>query len=217
MSTKNKSFFWASYADLMTSLFFVMLALFILTIIGLNKARLGEIERTKILEAKIAKADEINNATRELDSLHSDYFQYFPEYKKHKLKVSVNFPTNSPSMANIPNKTKEDLIMVGKILQKFINKTTKKNPQIQYLLIIEGQASKDNYTQNYELSYQRALSLKRFWEQYGIHFADKNCEVLICGSGDGKLSGTGLMRESREVLNQRFLIHILPKPGKIGD
>jgi hypothetical protein len=25
------------------------------------------------------------------------------------------------------------------------------------------------------------------------------------------------MRESKEVLNQRFLIHILPKPGKIGD
>lgn len=217
MAYKNKSFFWASYADLMTSLFFVMLALFIVTVVALNKARLDGIERTKELQAKIDKADEINNATRELDSLHSDYFQYFPEYKKHKLKISVNFPAESPSMANIPNKTKQDLIAVGKILQEFINKTTKSNPQIQYLLIIEGQASKDNYSQNYELSYQRALSLKKFWEQFGIHFADKNCEVLICGSGDGKLSGTGLMREQIEFLNQRFLIHILPKPGKIGD
>ena len=217
MIFKNKSFFWASYADLMTSLFFVMLALFIVTIVALEKARKGEIERTKELEAKIAKADEINNATRELDSLHSDYFQYFPEYKKHKLKVSVNFPVNSPSMTNIPNKTKQDLITVGNILREFIRKTTNKNPHIQYLLIIEGQASKDDYKENYELSYQRALSLKRFWEQYGIHFADKNCEVLICGSGDGKLSGTGLMREQKEVLNPRFLIHILPKPGIIGD
>ena len=217
MIFKNKSFFCSSYADLMTSLFFVMLALFIVTIVALEKARKGEIERTKELEAKIAKADEINNATRELDSLHSDYFQYFPEYKKHKLKVSVNFPVNSPSMTNIPNKTKQDLITVGNILREFIRKTTNKNPHIQYLLIIEGQASKDDYKENYELSYQRALSLKRFWEQYGIHFADKNCEVLICGSGDGKLSGTGLMREQKEVLNQRFLIHILPKPGIIGD
>ena len=217
MIFKNKSFFCSCYADLMTSLFFVMLALFIVTIVALEKARKGEIERTKELEAKIAKADEINNATRELDSLHSDYFQYFPEYKKHKLKVSVNFPVNSPSMTNIPNKTKQDLITVGNILREFIRKTTNKNPHIQYLLIIEGQASKDDYKENYELSYQRALSLKRFWEQYGIHFADKNCEVLICGSGDGKLSGTGLMREQKEVLNQRFLIHILPKPGIIGD
>ena len=67
------------------------------------------------------------------------------------------------------------------------------------------------------MSYQRALSLKKFWEDNGVSFNDKNCEVLICGSGDGRLSGTGLMREKIEVLNQRFLIHILPKPGKIGD
>lgn len=217
MAFKNKSFFWASYADLMTSLFFVMLALFIVTVVALNEARLDGIELTKKLQAKIDKANEINDATRELDSLHSDYFQYFPEYKKHKLKVSVNFPVNSPSMDNIPDTTKQDLITVGNILQDFISKTTKKNPQIQYLLIIEGQASKDDYSQNYELSYQRALSLKRFWEEHGIGFVDKNCEVLICGSGDGKLSGTGLMREKEEVLNQRFLIHILPKPGIIGD
>lgn len=217
MAFKNKSFFWASYADLMTSLFFVMLALFIVTVVALNEARLGEIERTKELQAKIDKADEINNATRELDTKHANYFQYYPEYKKHKLKVDVNFPVESSSMANISSLAKQDLIKIGNILQDFINKTTKSNPQIQYLLIIEGQASRDTYDYNYELSYQRALSLKRFWEEHGINFVDKNCEVLICGSGDGKLSGTGLMREKEEVLNQRFLIHILPKPGIIGD
>jgi len=217
MVSENKSFFWASYADLMTSLFFVMLALFIVTIVALNNARLGALEQTKELQAKIRKADELNNATRELDSLHSEYFQYYPQYKKHKLGVSVNFPLNSASMVNIPYKTKVDLIKTGMILREFINKTTRNNPQIQYLLIIEGQASRDNFVYNYELSYQRALSLKRFWEQSGVSFHDKNCEVLICGSGDGRLSGTGLMREPEEFLNQRFLIHILPKPGKIGD
>ena len=62
-----------------------------------------------------------------------------------------------------------------------------------------------------------AKNLKKFWDNNNIHFYNGNCEVLICGSGDGRLSGTGLMRESTEVLNQRFLIHILPKPGKIGD
>lgn len=217
MSSENKSFFWASYADLMTSLFFVMLTLFIVVIVALNNARLGALEQTKELQAKIDKADELNNATRELDTKHSQYFQYFPEYKKHKLGVTVNFHTSSALMSNIPIQTKEDLIKTGKILQEFISKTTSSNSQIQYLLIIEGQASRDNSIHNYELSYQRALSLKKFWEENGVNFNDKNCEVLICGSGDGKLSGTGLMREEMEVLNQRFLIHILPKPGKIGD
>ena len=217
MSKENKSFFWASYADLMTSLFFVMLTLFIVVIIALNNARLDAIEQTAELQAKINKADEINNATRELDTKHAEYFKYFPEYKKHKLGVTVNFPLSSASMSNIPAGTKEDLIKTGRILQNFINKTTTSNPHIQYLLIIEGQASRDNSIYNYELSYQRALSLKKFWEDNGVSFIDKNCEVLICGSGDGRLSGTGLMREKTEVLNQRFLIHILPKPGKIGD
>ena len=64
---------------------------------------------------------------------------------------------------------------------------------------------------------EREKATRRFWEENGIVFNDENSEVLICGSGDGKLSGTGLMRETEEVLNQRFLIHILPKPGKIGD
>ena len=68
MAKESKSFFWASYADLMTSLFFVMLTLFIVVIIALNNARIDAIEQTAELQAKIDKADEINNATRELDT-----------------------------------------------------------------------------------------------------------------------------------------------------
>jgi hypothetical protein len=71
---------------------------------------------------------------------------------------------------------------------------------------VEGQASKDSYTQNYELSYERALALSRFWNNSGIDFG-KNCEVLISGSGTG-----GSMRDSIvESNNQRFLIHIILK------
>jgi hypothetical protein len=40
---KKQSFFWASYADLMTSLFFIMLVLFVLTAVILKKqARASE-------------------------------------------------------------------------------------------------------------------------------------------------------------------------------
>lgn len=84
--------------------------------------------------------------------------------------------------------------------------------------MIEGQASKDGIDKmdyNYDLSYRRARNLKKFWDNNNIHFDRGNCEVLISGSGDGRLSGTGLMRELEEKANQRFLIHILPKPGKI--
>lgn len=212
---KNKSFFWASYADLMTSMFFVMLMLFVVAIVELNKKKTSiEIEKDK-LEAQLLKAQEIENATM---GLESDYFEYKKEFKKHKLTIDVSFPTGESDIEiYVPKSTKDELLAAGKKAKSFIDSTTSKHNGIQYLLIIEGQASKDSYTQNYELSYKRAYALKQFWEKNGIKFTDKNCEVLICGSGDGRQSGTGLMRETNERLNQRFLIHILPKPGIIEE
>lgn len=217
MSSGNKSFFWASYADLMTSLFFVMLILFIIAIVMVNKKRKEEEIISKELARKIEKVDEINNATRELDSLYSDYFLYDADFKKHKLCIEVKFADRDSSMDNVSVQIKKELIKVGRIMNDFINEKIAENNKIQYLLIIEGQASKFSYSRNYELSYERALSLVRFWDANGIRFENRNCEVLISGSGDGLLPGTGSMRDSVERNNQRFLIHLLPKPGKIDD
>lgn len=213
---KNKSFFWASYADLMTSLFFVMLMLFVVAVVELNRQKSSiEVQRDDYA-AKLTKAQEIENATMGLDS---KYFEYQKDYKKHKLTIDVNFPSReSDIILFIPEAIKKQLLDAGWKTKHFIDSTTNKHKGIQYLLIIEGQASKDNYNQNYELSYKRAYSLKKFWESKGILFTDRNCEVLICGSGDGRQSGTGLMRDTtNELLNQRFLIHILPKPGVIEE
>lgn len=212
-ASKEKSFFWASYADLMTSLFFVMLTLFVVAVVQLNRRNSDIKEENKDLKAKLAKADEIENATKGLDS---KYFEYMKEYKKHKLTIDVNFPTRGSNIELfVPEATKKELLSAGLKAKKFMDSTTSEHPGIQYLLIIEGQASRDSYSKNYELSYERAYSLKKFWEKEGILFTDNNCEVLICGSGDGRQSGTGGMREQNELLNQRFLIHILPKPGII--
>ena len=94
----------------------------------------------------------------------------------------------------------------GKEIQTFLEN----HKENKYILIIEGQASKDSFSQNYELSYKRALGLLRYWmEERELNFGD-NCEIQISGSGDGKLN-THSMREMQDVLNQRFLIHILPK------
>jgi ACT domain-containing protein len=150
-----------------------MLTLFIVVIVALNNARLDAIEQNEELKAKIAKADEINDATRELDIYYSEYYNYIPKYKKHKLGINVNFRYNSSSMDNISRQKKDSLIKAGGILQDFIKKTIMNNPQIQYLLIIEGQASKDAYMHNYELirifllteSIQRVIILCRISEK----------------------------------------------------
>ena len=215
MAKKEKSLFWASYADLMTSLFFVMLVLFIGAIVVLDQERRefkGKYETSK-KEKEIL--EQINDATKNIDST---YFEYKEEFKKHKLKISVNYGNDVDQIETLPELTQQQLLAAGVKLRDFVQETTSQNPNIQYLLIIEGQASKIGPEAiNYPLSYRRAYGLKQFWENNGIKFTATNCEVLICGSGDGRQSGTGLMREKTEKLNQRFLIHILPKPGQTNE
>lgn len=215
MAKKEKSLFWASYADLMTSLFFVMLVLFIGTIVVLDQQRRefkGKYEKS---EAEKKILDQINEATKNIDST---YFDYKEEYRKHKLKIEVNYKINDAKITNLPLETQRKLKEAGIKLRDFVKQTTDSNKQIQYLLIIEGQASCLGPERiNYPLSYKRAYGLKKFWDDNGIKFTAENCEVLICGSGDGRQSGTGLMREDDERLNQRFLIHIIPKPGQINE
>lgn len=242
MATKNKSFFWASYADLMTSLFFLMVVLFITSIILYKQidttpeelARLrykvdsleshnsvmvqlldSMVYLTNATQAHIDKINEINDATK---NLSSEYFVYDHVNKKHKLRFDVRFQRDDDNIENIQLTEREKLLSVGKELQIFIDSAASKTPDVQYLLVVEGQASRDEEYKmdyNYDLSYRRAKNLKKYWDANDIKFGTGNCEVLISGSGDGRLSGTGMMRETEEVANQRFLIHILPKPGKI--
>lgn len=205
MKEKRESYFWTSYADLMTSLFFVMLVLFALAVTLSFRAK-REANATK---NELEKIQEIYRATEDIDS---NYFRYSPEYRKHILNVEVEFGLGETSMRNLSDFTRQELVNAGKSIKRLVDQTA--SDSVQYLLIIEGQASRDSYRQNYELSYLRAYTLIRFWERMGISFG-QNCEVLICGSGDGKVSGTGIMREKQESKNQRFLIHLVPKIGII--
>ena len=200
MAQKKESFFWTSYSDLMTSLFFIMLVLFILVIVVLHK-------RMEVTEHQLEEIQKVESSTKDLSR---DYFTYRPEYKKYVLNIAVRYPIGESDINRIETTNKHEVLMqlhqAGKEIEKFLYN----HRENQYLLIIEGQASLDAYTLNYELSYQRALGLLRYWtNQCGIQFG-RNCEIQISGSGDGRLD-THSMRELNERENQRFLIHILPK------
>lgn len=201
MTQKKESFFWTSYSDLMTSLFFVMLVLFILVIVLLHKRM--EATETQLLEIK-----KVEQSTKDLSR---DYFQYRPDYKKYVLTIQVRYPAGKSDLKDMITTDKDaqlrQLAAAGCEIRDFL----KNHNENQYILIIEGQASKDNFLYNYELSYQRALGLMRFWiEDSNIIFGN-NCEILISGSGDGKLDTHSMRETNNEKENQRFLIHILPK------
>lgn len=206
---KKESFFWASYSDLMTTLFFIMLVLFVLAI-ALLSSHIKRVNTEKeATVAQLAKVQEIEQATNNIDKT---YFEYREEYKKHILKIQTVFPKDRYEEKYIDNNIKQQLVDAGNSIVTFLNDIKKKHPDVKYLLIIEGQASKDNATDlyNYQLSYLRAYTLgKEIWRNLDF---GSNCEVLISGSGTG-----GTMREKNEVDNQRFLIHIIPKPGIIDE
>lgn len=215
---KRHSFIWTSFSDLMTSLFFIMLVLFVLTVVMLEKNH----EQTTILHERTdslyqttkARLDRINEIEEGVKRIDRRYFSYNEQYKKHILTIDARFPVGESSIYLLTSDTQEKLLDAGRTISRFMQAEHEKNPDVKYLLIVEGQASggyyhyhTDDYRNNDVLSYQRALGLWNFWKQRGIRFGEE-CEPLICGSGEG-----GVPREINEELNQRFLVHIVLKPG----
>lgn len=203
---EREAYFWTSYSDLMTSLFFVMLVLFVLTITLLHTRIVSSEKERAATQSQLDKIAEIEESVNRIDS---NYFEYNDIYKKHILKIKVNFPLGKSEMNSVDYSTQSQLRNAGFSIQDTLRNLNNTFPEIKYLLIIEGQASNDSYGRNYELSYERALALNRFWDYNQIDFGN-NCEVIISGSGTG-----GTMRKDNETENQRFLIHIIPKPGVI--
>ena len=212
MAKNRESYFWTSYSDLMTSLFFIMLTLFILTVVLLNqrmKATVNELEQIKAIQ----------ESTKELEQKNG-YFEYKEEYEKYSLKIDVFFPVLQTDFSYLSQSTRDQLDLAGTEIVSFL----KRHKDNKYLLIIEGQASLNGLNwmdKNYQLSFERAKNLMKFWlpkfkvvhpneDPLDAPMLVKNCEIQIAGSGDGRLNVSS-MRDSIEEKNQRFLIYIIPK------
>ena len=211
MKGKDSGFFWPSFADLMTSLFFIMLVLYVLTYLKLTNERRIIENQKKVTEQQLNKINEIQKA---LWALPSEYFTYNDEHKKHILNVSVNFNRGSANMMDLNIETRMKIRDAGKALERILRDSLPSDQNIKYLLVIEGQASKDDALINDELSYNRAIALRNFW--FGIkpdmNKVLPNCEVIIAGSGQ-----YGVPRERPDIppKNQRFMITVIPKIGNI--
>lgn len=221
MKSKSPDHFWTSYTDLMTSLFFVMLVLYVLTYLQLKKTIRVQQDKLDIIEA----------VEQNLKPLKSDtsFFIYEPRYKRFKLAFEVEFKYNRSTLDSadlynyLPTLAKID--SAGRHLKQIIDtlqQAKRKNPHLQnvsYILVIAGYASRYSPTElkeqhNYELSYDRALSLWTYWKSIGVDFEDPRYHGLI----DLQISGNGwggVGRSRDEEANQRFLIQIFPKIGDI--
>lgn len=236
MSKKAKqSFFWVSYSDLMTSLFFIMLLLFVLAAGGMYLEKEKTEQEKQATEEQLKKIEEIQEAVKQLPT------QYFEEDKDNhrwtlKKEFSPAFNARDDDIVALNDTAK--LNEVGQSLIAVINKlnelkeTSKyKDMNISYLLVIEGMASRDNYHDNDGLSYRRALSLYYLWQKHGISFEQSQCEVQISGSGTrgirpynvefynalrrGDSNPDDYYDAQEERRNQCIIIQIIPKISSI--
>jgi len=202
---KKRDFFWLSYSDLMTSLFFVMLVLFVLVYTMQNKL-IGE------LGEKGRELDRIKEIEKTINNIDTTYFKYDEVNKKHILNMQFLYPVSSADISKIVPDKRNELLKAGQTIKNLILKYPEED-NIKYLIVVEGQASKDNWSGNEDLSFHRAQSLTKFWESNNIGLDKlKNCEIIVAGSGE-----KGIPRTQPDIgaANQRFLITIVPKIGQM--
>ena len=215
---KQKDPFWTSYSDLMTSLFFVMLVLFIICLVkvgGMN----GELRRA--YKEAIADKEDLENilhledqfkvlsesSSLEYDSIRKMF--YAKDFQEKEIFYS-NDDKIKPEYLGIVDTVGNDILEILRSLNQ--------NEAFNYQMVIEGNAAikwqnlkSGNYNPDnvemYHLSYNRALALYLYWKSKGIDFRKYNTEVIIAGSGFN-----GINRDNKvEDYNKRFIIQIIPK------
>ncbi|RSK49464.1 hypothetical protein [Hymenobacter rigui] len=224
-TTSNKrqsnDFFWPSYVDLMTSLFVVMLVLFVYSF-KLFKDREGELKQANgELKAKAIELEQITRIRESLRRLEGRYFRYDPQNERYELKLNVQFKAGRDE---IQDSYKPALLQAGQLLRERLRSlsATNQGQNVRYLVIVEGMAARypqgDPRNQReeqatYQLSYRRALNLLNLWKQNNLNFSqDRSIELIIGGSG---FYGTGRYTGRREGDNKRFLIQVIPKVGRM--
>jgi len=208
----------------MTSLFFIMLVLFVLAIGYLkikdieNERLIAKLQNTQEgLIKETERLEKLLNLEKQFEPLIMDTsFHYLPTCKKFIAKDLMGIEIFDPNQFAIKQEYISTTLDVGRKIRNFLKKLNSQNPGLSYLLVIEGNMANtfdkrinkdENY--GYLISYQRALSVYKLWLRNKINFRDYNVEVMLCGSGFN-----GLCRDAIEENNKRFSIQIIPKVSK---
>lgn len=216
---KHKDSFWTSYSDLMTSLFFVTLVLFIICLL-----KVGSVNKqlTKALGEANATNEQLQNILRLQDQFkvlsQSTSLEYDSIKKMFYAKDLVGIEIFFTDDDKIKDEYLGKVDSVGKDLVKILASLSN-NANFKYQLVIEGNAAirwdrLRNHTYDpdnpemYLLSYRRALALYNRWTKIDrLDFRKYNTEIIIAGSGFNGINRD----ENVEENNKRFIIQIIPK------
>jgi hypothetical protein len=224
MIMRKNNFFWIGYSDLMTSMFFIMLVLFVIAI-GYLQVKISENER--LIEELTIREQGLIQETERLQKLlnleeqfkpliDDNSFYYLPDCKKFIVRDLMGIEIFNPNKVVIKPEYISRTISAGKKIDAFLGELSEQNKGFSYLLVIEGNMANDfrkpkpvDRPDFYLKSYERALAVYNLWLKNGINFRKYDVEVMICGSGLN-----GLCRDPVEENNKRFSIQIIPKVSK---
>ena len=213
--SRKKNYFWTSYSDLMTSLFLIMLVLFVMAF-GLFKKKEGIlVDTADSLRVALHKHEQILRLEEQMKPLQSDAdFYYLAECEKFVFRGLMGIEIFNPFETEIIEEYRNIAIDAGRKIESFLAGL---DNDLQYLLVIEGNTANtydwrynEDDASGYLRSYRRALAVYNLWIENDIHFRDYNVEVLLCGSGF-----SGLCRDTTEDNNKRFSVQLIPKVSHI--
>lgn len=208
----------------MTSMFFIMLVLFALSIgylvikIAENEKLIKDLkEATTGLVKENERLQKLLNLEEQFKPLIEDSsFYYLPDCKKFIVKDFMGIEIFDPNQVTIKTEYNTLTIAAGNKIEAFLGELSNQNKGFSYLLVIEGNMANDHDNPKsvdrsdfYTKSYERALAVYKLWLNNGINFRQYDVEVMICGSGLN-----GLCRDPIEENNKRFSIQIIPKVSK---
>ena len=213
----KKSLFWTSYSDLMTSLFFAMLVLFVVVVVAMGTVNKQLKEALNRAEITIEQQNQVLKLQEQFQTLASSTsLDYDDEKRMFYAKDFVGIEIFEPNEADIKKDFVNKVDEVGKDIKNIIDSLNKANSNFKYQLVIEGTAAipykelragtynKDNYDM-YLLSYRRALALYKRWQH--LNFRESNTEIIIAGSGFNGINRDKVLEDN----NKRFVIQIIPK------
>lgn len=209
----------------MTSLFFIVLVLFVVSAVSFyNQIEIAEeaieaADSLSVIEEEFNQIESIQNSIRSLDPR---FFEFDENNKRYRLRVDVNFAPRSPDINTIGQEGINELVEAGQNLYQNIDSILSDHEDSYLILVIEGNAQRVctgeeggpgcNYINDpefgYNLSYGRALALFNLWNDHGMDFKrfGERCEVILAGSGY-----FGISREEQEHLNRRFTLQLTSK------
>lgn len=209
-NSTRKSLFWTSYSDLMTSLFFLMLVLFVVIVIAMGRTN------SKLIAEK-EQLEQITHLTEQFQSLtKAGSLEYDEEKSMFYVKDFQGIEIFEPNKDVILPQYLTAVDKVGKEIKNIIEELNKGKGNFKFQLVIEGNAAipygewkRNTYNPDnkemYLLSYRRALALYERWKD--LNLRDGNTEIIIAGSGFNGINRD----EQHQGNNKRFVIQIIPK------